>query len=96
MPINHSSFVLGRRVALSYEFVGPNRLLGQIVQVTPRSMLIHLDGKCRASRFFLRDGHWRSEFGRRVSIARCQPSKSITSSDHHGAPVLTGKLGKTK
>ena len=68
MQTNKTAFSLGQRVALSYEYVQSSRLLGQIVRVTPGSILIHLDGECRASRFFFRNGYWRSEFGRRVAI----------------------------
>ncbi len=68
MPEKKSPFYLGQRVALSYQYVEPSRLLGEVVRVSPGSVLIHIDGECHASRFFLRDGRWRSEFGRQVSI----------------------------
>jgi len=69
MSNNSSSFRIGQRVALSYYYVHPNCHLGQIVAVSPKSVHVHIDGECRAVRFFLaRNGNWRSEFGRNVSI----------------------------
>ena len=69
MSNNSSSFRIGQRVAVSYNYVHPNRHLGQIVAVSPKSVHVHIDGECRAARFFLaRNGNWRSEFGRSVSI----------------------------
>ncbi len=67
---NHSSSLrIGQRVALSYHYVHPNRHLGQIVAVSTKAVHVHFDGECRAARFFLaRNGKWRSEFGRSVSI----------------------------
>ena len=67
--MSENSFRIGQRVALSYNYVHPNRHLGQIVAVSPKSVHVHFDGECRAARFFLaRNGNWRSEFGRSVSI----------------------------
>jgi hypothetical protein len=67
--MSENSFRIGQRVALSYNYVYPNRHLGQVVVVSPKSVHVHFDGECRAERFFLaRNGNWRSEFGRSVSI----------------------------
>jgi hypothetical protein len=69
MSNNSSSFRIGQRVALSYHYVHATRHLGEIVAVSPKSVQVHIDGECRAARFFLaRNGNWRSEFGRSVSI----------------------------
>jgi hypothetical protein len=69
MSNNRPSFRIGQRVALSYNYVHPNRHLGKIVAVSPKSARVHIDGECCAARFFLaRNGIWRSEFGRSVSI----------------------------
>lgn len=69
MSNNSSSFRIGQRVALSYNYVYPNRHIGQVVAVSPKSVHVHIDGECGAARFFLtRNGNWRSEFGRSVSI----------------------------
>jgi hypothetical protein len=67
--MSKNPFRIGQRVALSYNYVHPNRHLGQIVVVSPKSVHVHIDGERRVVRFFLaRDGNWRSEFGRSVSI----------------------------
>ena len=69
MSNNSSSFRIGQRVALSYHYVHPNRHLGQVVVVSPKSVHVHIDGESGPARFFLaRNGKWRSEFGRSVSI----------------------------
>jgi hypothetical protein len=68
MSNNSSSFRVGQRVALSYHYVHPTRHLGQIVAVSPQPVYVHIDGECRAARFFLaRNGNRRSKFGRSVS-----------------------------
>ena len=67
--MSNNSFRIGQRVALSYNYVHPNRHLGQIVAVSPKSVYVHIDGERRAACFFLaRNGVWRSEFGRSVTI----------------------------
>ena len=53
MSNNSSSFRIGQRVALSYNYVHPNRHLGQIVAVSPKSVHVHIEGECRAARIFL-------------------------------------------
>ncbi len=76
MSNNSSPFRVGQRVALSYHYVHPNLHLGQIVAVSAKSVHVYIDGECRAARFFLaRNGKWRSEFGRSVSI---QVSAGVT------------------
>lgn len=64
---NHP-FHVGERVCLSYPYVGPNSHAGQIIRVTCSSLLIHFDGDEKPFRFFRRNGQWRNEFGRAVSI----------------------------
>lgn len=69
MSNNFSSFRIGQRIALFYNYVHPNRHLGQIVAVSPESVHVRIDGECCAARFFLaQNGMWRSEFARSVSI----------------------------
>lgn len=67
------NFHVGERVFLSYPYVGPNSHLGQVVRVTPSSLLIQLDGNERPFRFFLRNRQWRNEFGRAVSVELATP-----------------------
>jgi hypothetical protein len=78
---NHD-FHIGERVVMTYPYVGPNDHHGAIVWVTPRSVRIRFDGNEGPVRFFVRNGGWRNEFGRAVSIHKLEqsPSTSLLSS----------------
>jgi hypothetical protein len=77
MSRNHD-FRIGERVMMTYPYVGPNAHPGDIVWVTPRSVRIRFDGNERPVCFFVRNGKWRNEFGRAVSIHKLEQSPSTT------------------
>jgi len=71
-----SGFRIGERILITYPYVGPNAHPGEVVWVTPRSVRIHFNDNEHADRFFIRNGRWRNEFGRAVSIRKLQQSPS--------------------
>ena len=60
-------FNTGDQIVLAYayeQYAYP----GSVAKVTPTSVHLKLTGEDDESRFFFRNGSWRSEFGRAVSI----------------------------